>query len=503
MLRSKLLILVAVLLSVVLVAGVLIINKLEADRINCERQTISESLPAVQGERYRRKAVTALLAESLAAGRLAVAISTIEELRPQMLAVEEEANLVIEGPSSEAEDRIRADFIASIPYSPVSGEANPEGENTEAAVKIEENGNSGPTSKALVEFFAETFAERLESAFGPYIFDEMGRSSFVHSEAGRFTKCLTVSTSQCMWDYSYMTLMTELKRLAISYRIPLRQRVIVVDKRGTGIADSMNDKWSNEKDFAAANPLIEQVLKTGEARSDTVRLGDSVNLATVVPVISNAEIVGVIAVLDPINSWMARDAGNFAAGASVIYASGRELIDTSMDPQTAASILAADGTGDNRFITAVFPFSGVNLTADLKMVLVRDLASIKAPFERARKIFLSVILVVMLSGLLLSALFMAGFFREIEMLQKGVQEITNGNVSHKFPTDQKEVLVKGLAQSLNFMTSIYQGKDLRDDMLSDADESQSGRSHWDGWQVDEVDPSTKKDTDFEPETDKG
>lgn len=503
MLRSKLLILIAVLLSVVLIAGVLIINKLEADRINCERQSISESLPAVQGERYRRKAITALLAESLAAGRLAVAISTVEELRPQMLAVEEEASLVIEGPSSEAEDRIRADFIASIPYSAGTPDVKPEDEAGEPALKTADDCASGPTSKALVEFFAETFADRLESAFGPYVFDEMGRSSFVQSEAGRFTKCLTVSTSQCMWDYSYMTLMTELKRLAIAYRIPLRQRVIVVDKRGTGIADSMNDKWSNEKDFAAAHPLIEQVLKTGEARGDTIKIGDSVSLATVVPVISNAEIVGVIAVLDPINSWMARDAGNFAAGASVIYASGREVIDTSMDPQVAASILAADGTGNDRFITAVFPFAGVSLTADLKMVLVRDLESIKAPFDRGRKILVSVILVVMLSGLLLSALFMAGFFSEIELLQKGVQEITNGNVSHKFPTDQKEVLVKGLAQSMNFMTSIYQGKDLRDDMLADADESQSGRAHWDGWQVDDVDSSAKKDASFEAETDKG
>jgi hypothetical protein len=428
-------------------------------------QRIRSAQATVKRVLDQRTLSQAFMARALAEGPLGVVLDTLDRHRGDMLAAWKAAEADVPQDSQSPQQALlrRQAFLGTYP----------------------DNETPLPT------FFARALADRLEARMGQAVFGPEGRAAFEAGERERFVHCLTISPSQCFWDFPFVTLIEEMTGISDIYNLPFRHRVIITDAKGVGLADSGNPRWSDAAQDAYPNELARAARQTGLPQRDLLLHAGVQHLATAVPIQLDGRILGSVVVADPINRWMAREDAE-AIGADVSFALGTTILDSSLDP-VVAQRLALSLDADPGRVAFSFPISGLMSGQDLRVIL-----SIAPEVPATAHGMLRFALIVIVALLLIVAGLLVQFrsrrLRErLVSLHQGVQEVLNGNVEHEFPSYQDDPTLAGLAESLNLINFAIRGNTMNDD-------DESSIPHWGSWQLKEDvcrDPESPGDNELE------
>ncbi len=282
-----------------------------------------------------------------------------------------------------------------------------------------------------------------------------------------------------------------------------------VDKEGVGLAAIGKDllKWYNS-DVSKDQLLISEVLTKKQVRTGVIEWsfdGDEdkgLYLVAIAPITLNREQapVGAVVVGSRISDGVAQDVKAMMAGT---YEQGLEDVEadrvSASAPEIAyfhgATIVGStfDSDRQKRIASAVFEEQkmldkeGVEASAKIEIdedqLLVRlrkipglstkdaphgiittaNLTAAQKPLKDPGTNVLFATVVILLLGTVAILVFIQLFFRPIEKIESGIQEVAAGNKEHVFEYRGSNKMAQGLAHQLNLMSAFLQGKSLSDE----------------------------------------
>jgi len=413
----------------------LVVQHLQKDVLEKTGQRVASLRTSADHLVEQRLLRQAFLGSALARGRLAAILDYLQESRSDFQQAWRKAEEAAPaGPGPEARERRQA-----------------------AVATFRRSGD------LVVDLNAERLADALAERLGPAVFGKHGREGFLATEKAHLVQCLAVEPSFCLWDYSYSTLMEELADLSRDWKLPVGCRILVVNREGTGLADSRKDGWSNAVGFCDSLPFCRSAMENSSPQRDIVLLDGTWHLGTAVPVLSREQPIGAILILDPFNHDMVKEDAAML-GTEVAYSVKDTVIEFTellSSPQTVQRILST--RTPSSWIASSFPLFGVPQDSGATMLVAASRDVLAGPFHTARQVLLSLGLLILLLGVALFFLTVEQYLQQIESLYQGVHEVIHGNADYRFPSDMKDETLRNLGMTLNVMGMLAQGRPLVDE----------------------------------------
>jgi len=368
--------------------------------------------------------------------------------------------------------------------------------------------------KALaVEKFGATVFQRFANSLTKEMkryrkWNDSSEKSFRTNVLSRLGKCFDWS-KRCVTPFLYVPLVEKvlpsLKAEGRSFDAGpgTPELLLVFDADGVGMAKA-NDggAWSNNTDFRGmVQSLRERVKAAGPAGArqstvEAIRLQEALYLAVLVPVLdSDGRFIGAIMAGESVTG---RTVGPEKSlfGYEVTYLSGHRaeetIIATTVHPpsDTEFMVTTAKGTHKMKRHSVVsekwvgigfpyFPFRAHQLVESgdraygqhykqLRVVMVSDKSALLGPFEWLETLVIIFGVAILVIGLILIWLLIYTHNRPFEQMDTGIHEVINGNFDYQFAFDYRDELPASMAQSLNLMVAVLQGKSIDDDEVGDS-----------------------------------
>ncbi|MBM4387415.1 MAG: hypothetical protein FJ088_06715 [Deltaproteobacteria bacterium] len=354
----------------------------------------------------------------------------------------------------------------------------------------EKSGEHGRMRELFIEnypFFIENFTSNLISALektrGAGFLKEAEKANFMTHERNRVRLCLAIGVDQCFWEYTYNPLQDVLARDLKFFKGYIPSVVIISDNKGIGITDSTNAKWSNQTNFADKFSLVGEALKGQPATDVVFRENTQKHLfATAVPIFYDGKVVGSVVVGDEIGDKLISTEKGLI-DVEIVYLKGTEPLYSSLSSQDTSKVVRKN---EEDFISATFKLAGFFSENSLQVILAKKKDDVLNGLKGLTGLLILFIFIFVLLGLLLTFYLFREFIKPFEQMDQGIHEVINGNFDYQFAFDYKEDLPRSIAQSLNLMSLILQGKPLPEE------EEEEGQEEWKaGLLIDETTLSSK------------
>ena len=211
-------------------------------------------------------------------------------------------------------------------------------------------------------------------------------------------------------------------------------------------------------------------------------------LVAVAPILgANGQFLGAIMVGESVTGRMV-GAEKVLFAHEVTYLSGARseetIIATTLRPPSGAQFMLASAKGTHKmkshpvssedWVGISFPYysfravpSGDNAYGvhykKLRVVMAVDKRALLGPFQWLESLVLIFGAVIFFFGLILIWLLVRTQNRPFEQIDSGIHEVINGNHDYQFAFDYKDELPSSMAQSLNLMVAVLQGRSIDDD----------------------------------------
>ncbi len=390
------------------------------------------------------------VAAALAGSEIAVYLGMLSDHRKEMLAIEAEVYQSIPGPPN---DEVLM-------------------EERKAWVKEQK--------KAFLAAFSKELTDRLEKARGPNAWQSKPRAEVMAEVEESLAVCNSFGVNNCVYRFTFFPLEGLVKEMRRDSRYGIHpDKVIIVDHRGTGVADADVSTWSDQTRFGDDHPIAKEV-KSGSILRDIVKLGGKAYyFATAAPVFERGKFRGSVVVGVAIDSELTSEEGGLL-GRTVGYLEGKEFFRSDLSDQAASAIrhnlhrvqlapgqtqiktLTADG-----IVAQFVPLTG-NLTNNgIRAVFVVDKAAAVGGLRGLTTWVWLGAAVLLLLGLLAMARFTHVFMRPFLKIDAGVHEVIDGNREYLFPAGFREPMWASLGNNLNIMVATLTGRDLETEVMGD------------------------------------
>lgn len=336
----------------------------------------------------------------------------------------------------------------------------------------------------FLDAFVEALAETREVVLGDDAWKETPRAAFVERERRSLVLCSAYAATNCVFRFTYFPLrdVTEQVRRAWSGRAGV-DLALAADTRGVGLADAGNANWSSDRGFADRYPMA-RAATGGEVVRDVIVYGDhspSYYLAIATPIRYGRRVLGAMIVGDRVDEQLVRDLSR-ALGTDVTFLHGDEAIESTLPEEASRTLVGGHDFDPGRrevmnlstdsLVAVSVPFLGNYSDDGLRAVLSVDLDRALVGYRWIETILVAIGAILLLVGLALIQVLVQSYSRQFERIDEGIHEVISGNRDYEFSFDMPDTLARNMAQSLNLMVAVLEGKPLPDEMMGDGwDES--------------------------------
>jgi hypothetical protein len=344
---------------------------------------------------------------------------------------------------------------------------------------------------AFVGPFVSLLADRLEIQGGEKALGAGGREAFLAKTRETLLDCAAVAMNRCFFKLTYEPMMAALERTTLEVSGPFEpDLVIVVDRRGTGWANSQNALWSDQTDFAETHPVVREIATRGIV-DDFLKLGpeDAYHFVTGMAMHDGERYVGGVIVGVRADGQLARALAS-TMGMEVAFVVGGHPVASSIQSGNAdyfgfVSSLIAALPAEDRFRRAELrgdgDWSGVSFyyhrpdrrfsarergafvprkIEDLQVVLAIDQASALAGLSDVGAMLPFFGLFLFGFGAALFFALIRKFTQPFEEIEQGIHEVLSGNKDWEFRVEGGDELPRNMAQNLRLMVASLNGKSL-------------------------------------------
>jgi len=359
--------------------------------------------------------------------------------------------------------------------------------------------------QAFVAQFVRDLIKNLTASQGIQYWRRRDQSTFKKTWSEGLIDCAARSVDKCMYDMTYGPLEQFWDRYHQTKSGPMHKidLAIIVDHRGTGRANTADSKWSAVGAFADQTDIVKRALEQEKGTSgifDRTRAQKSY-FARAVPLYHQGNLVGSILVGFELDQSFAMEIKNAtqtevmilrgAEGHPVLHSSNKLRAhlgdDVLIEARSAISQGVSTCSNNADFACQVVPILGGTGRETVQLVLWKDMSfAYKVP-DRAKNIIIFTMLMMFLLGLLVAVVMTRNTELSFVSIDQGVHEIIAGDSDYVFTFDpEKDSVANSMAQSLNVMMALLQGKPLpeeentenpwADSLLVESDVRSQGRS---------------------------
>jgi|GEM_PF-5671163 hypothetical protein len=377
--------------------------------------------------------------------------------------------------------------------------------DAETGVPVSVPGAEEQRKKLAQEKFGETvfkqFASDLTREVKAYkTWSDKEEQAFQAGVTNRLSECFHWS-KRCAWAFSYLPLVNDvlpmMKRTSNAFDAGpgTPDLLLVFDSDGTGLAKA-NDggAWSNNDDFKGMVQALRGRVKNAgpaglrQSTFDVVRMEETLYLVAVAPILgTNGQFLGAIMAGESVTGRMVGSEETLFAH-EVTYLSGTRseetVIATTLSPPSGAQFMLASAKGTHKmkshpvssenWVGISFPYYSFRAVPSgdsaygvhykkLRVVMAVDKRALLGPFQWLESLVLIFGAVIFFFGLILIWLLVRTHNKPFEQIDSGIHEVINGNHDYQFAFDYKDELPSSMAQSLNLMVAVLQGKNIDDD----------------------------------------
>jgi len=324
----------------------------------------------------------------------------------------------------------------------------------------------------FLQSFSDTLADKALQ-IDPEIFKgSLKRAAFVEQTKNTLANCLASAVDTCIYKLTYFPL-AEHVMPAIEAAMPTARAdfVIVLDERGVGRAHSRDPKWSNQVKFADKYPVV-FAAKTNPHKEyrDIVYFEDVEKhyLLSVNGVRDEGKLLGYLVLGKALDGAIAADAK--VLGADLTFLNGDKVVQSTLtresdieEIRTQGLVIAKDTpqTFDTQHLLAAsVPLTGTYSVNALRAVATRNADTLVAFVSSTCLWLLVAALVVFVVGIVVLQIFVGQFMKPLEEIDSGVHRIISGDREYYFPFEYREGISKNLAENMNLMVAVLQGKPL-------------------------------------------
>ncbi len=344
----------------------------------------------------------------------------------------------------------------------------------------------------LPQQMAQALAANLEEALGEGAFGKKSRDDFVADARRRFEQCAVVAMTQCFYDFTYPILMEEWKRLVAAEGSAFRPDVLIVmDERGTGLANTRDPAWSDKRDFGRSVAVYDEAMRSGVGQDIMLMgLANTYHFITVVPVTWKRQHVGAILAGVEIDSPLLRELAStlgmdvaFLLKGKVVQAYrqrnafknfldrvvakvGHEMPARSTSLQVRDDHYAGVAFYYERGARALDPGAARSKPREidhLQVVLALDEMAALEGLRTVQALIPVATALLFFVGVFLLLFFVRQYTKPFEAIDSGIHEVIAGNYDHRFTVDSHEELPRAIAQNLNLMVALLTGKPIEEE----------------------------------------
>lgn len=327
----------------------------------------------------------------------------------------------------------------------------------------------------FLDAFLQALADTVEVVGGAGAWESGSRADFLARQRSTLVVCAAYAATNCRFRFTYFPLREHLEKVrqVWSGRAEV-DLAILADRSGVGLADAANPNWSSDRDFAARYPVVTAATR-GDVLRDIVVYGDhapSYYLTIAAPVFYGRRVLGSVLVGTRLDDQLVRElSGVLGTGVTFLYedelvsstltdADWRELVGHDFDPARREPM----NLTTERFVAVSLPFVG-NFSDDrLHAVLSVDLDRALGGYRWIQTILVAIGAVLLLVGLAVIQVLIQSYSRQFERIDAGIHEVISGNRDYTFSFDMPDTLASNMAQSLNLMVAVLEGKPLPDEL---------------------------------------
>jgi hypothetical protein len=337
----------------------------------------------------------------------------------------------------------------------------------------------------FINLFADDLVHNLTTSQGLQVWRLRKKEVFRETWRKSLVDCVARGPDKCMYDFSFVPLELFVERYSQDRTGPM-QRVdlgILIDHNGTGRANTQDSNWTDKVDFSEQTVMVKHALEQEKgtfAIFDRKRAQESY-FARSTPLYHQGDLVGSILVGLELDEAFAMEIKNVTRMEVMILrgSDGKQLANSSTDKmdriqdvlleaRSALSRGVAHCAETDSFACEVLPiFSGKGGDI-IQLVLWTELANAHKIPNRAKNIIIFTMLMMYLLGLLIAVVMTRNTENSFITIDQGVHEIIAGDTDYVFPFDPEEDSVaNSMAQSINVMLALLQGRPIPEDDGSD------------------------------------
>lgn len=395
-------------------------------------------------------------ARDIASSRVKAYVTTLDEFREDLAAVEAEVLRTVPGDPSDEIKAKRQKYVESAP--------------------------EGSAAHKLMTSFPDRLAAYLESLEGPRAWEAQSKADFVADTRKELAGCAAgFAATLCPYRFAYNPLSEIVEKMRQSNDYGVRPDLVVLtDDRGIGLAHADDPKWSYKTGFGKRYGALQSV-REGRAMRDIVEFGDDAIKASGVyfvisyPLMQQGRFRGLLLVGVQIDKALI-DRESEVLGFPVTYIDGGKIFrsnlpDTLHTPvQGNAPRVAEDTelttTRAGGLLIEYVPLTGNANNRDVHVAISGDPAPLTAPLSGLTTWAVLIGVGLFFFGLGFFIWAYAGHFKPYAEIDSGIHEIIGGNQDFEFPYDYSERMWSSMAQSLNLMVGILLGRDHPEDEMS-------------------------------------
>jgi hypothetical protein len=334
----------------------------------------------------------------------------------------------------------------------------------------------------FLDAFLGALADTVEVTGGAAAWESGGRAEFIAGQRATLVTCAAYAAENCRFRFTFFPLRAHLARVRHVWdgRAAV-DLAVLADRSGVGLADAANPVWSADRELARRHPVVTAAAR-GEVLRDVIVFGDSAPsyyLTIAAPVLYGRRVVGSTLVGTRLDEHFVRQVAS-ALGTDVTLLHGTQVVGSTISVEATRALVGhgfdpsrrepMDLTTD-RFLAVSLPFVG-NFSDDrLHAVLSVDLDRALAGYRWIQTILITIGVVLLLVGLAVIQVLVQSYSRQFERIDAGIHEVIGGNRDYTFSFDLPDTLASNMAQSLNLMVAVLEGKPLPDELGEAWDES--------------------------------
>jgi hypothetical protein len=327
----------------------------------------------------------------------------------------------------------------------------------------------------LLDSFAEALIKNIDRSPGKSYWKGRDQEKFKAKAKEDLADCASYAVNNCMFKFTYESLNEYIDESQGGDNQSVKQidLFLIVDAKGTGLADSANEKWSDAEDFAKQVPLLQKALVEWSSPMDVYyqKRTQKAYLAKAQTLRHGRTRVGAVLVGIELDESFARGVEGVARLDVLVVSGDRVVAATVEAPDLVQGVKQAVAGGrtdavlqGGAFAFMVMPLVEGSSGPASHLVLANKLTVAAESFGSSRATVLLVLLALFLVGLLLfewhEKILLSGF----EGIDQGVHEIIAGNSDYEFLFVQgRKDVANSMAQSLNLMLALLLGRPLPQD----------------------------------------